>query len=116
MIDQQKNKSLYQNQEAYKKVNAYSQKPCLHQILTLIAFILHLILHSIWVVPPIVEIHDSILFILLAIFYLMLTLIVIDYLIITTSDPVDPLVISDESFLKNRAKELRYQNNKIRCK
>lgn len=112
MIDQPKDKALYQDQNAYKKINAYTQKPCLHQIFTLLAFLIHLVLHSIWTVPPLIKIDSSILHILLALFYLVLLLLIIDYLIITICDPVDPLVKSDESYLKNRAKELRHQNYK----
>ena len=79
----------------YKKNNAYTKKPSIQQIATLVLFLLHIVLHSIFIVPSIIEIDEIILYLFLAIFYILFIGLLIDYIVLTVSDPVDPLVESD---------------------
>jgi hypothetical protein len=59
---------------------------------TLILFITQLILHSVFVVPTLDDIKHVILWILLGFTYGMLLVIIYDFIYLTTTDPVDPLV------------------------
>lgn len=76
----------------YRKKNAYTKRPSIQQITTLILFLLHIVLHSIFIVPSLIEIDKIWLYLFLAIFYALFIGVLVDYIILTISDPVDPLV------------------------
>ena len=77
----------------YKKINAYTIKPVFEQILTIVLMIILIVFHSIFLVNPIIIINDSILLFLLALHYLFLFLMIVIYIVITNSDPVDRCII-----------------------
>ena len=77
----------------YKKINAYTMKPCKEQIITLVLVILLVILHAIFNVGAIFQVNHPILFIMFSIHYLLVVLLTIIYILITLKDPVDDLII-----------------------
>lgn len=72
--------------------NAYTQKPSREQIITLFLFGTQLILHSVFIVPPLDDIKKEILWVLLGFHYTLLILTAYDYVYLTTIDPVDKLI------------------------
>ena len=76
----------------YTKKNAYTKRASIQQITTLILFLSHITLHSIFIVPSLIEINKIWLYLFLAIFYAMFVGVLVDYMILTISDPVDPLI------------------------
>ena len=56
--------------------------------------IIMIILHSTFIVRPVITINNEILNILLALHYLTLLFIIVDYIIIVSFDPVDPLIVN----------------------
>lgn len=78
----------------YQKVNAYSGKPSIEQIATFGLALLVLVLHSIFLISPIRVIDHPILYVLLALNYILLVLLVFTYARITVFDPVDTYIIN----------------------
>lgn len=77
----------------YRKTNAYTTKPSLEQILTLALALLVVVLHSIFLVSPIRKIDHPILYIMLAINYILVVCLVYVYVRITIFDPVDSYIV-----------------------
>jgi hypothetical protein len=75
-------------------VNAYTTKPSFEQIITFLLALLVIILHSIFNVAAIRKIDHPILYVLLAINYILLVLIIYVYVRITVFDPVDTYIIN----------------------
>jgi hypothetical protein len=63
-------------------------------VLTLILFIAQLTLHSVFIVPVLDDIGHAVLWVLLSFHYVLLLVMAYDYLYLTVTDPVDPLVLS----------------------
>lgn len=79
----------------YQKTNAYTTRLSCEQIVTLILFVIQVVLHSVFVIPPMDDIGHAVLWVLLAFHYLLLLGIAYDYLYLTLTDPVDPLVLNE---------------------
>lgn len=77
-------------------MNAYSHKPSFQQILALVLFIIHLSMHCIFMIRPILKINHPILFFLWGINFLLLGFVGMDYFIITCGDPADELLVHPE--------------------
>lgn len=90
--ERKKRPPLQPRKGPYKKINAYTMKPCFEQIFTVSITFLILILHSVFNVAAIIEIDHPILYVLLGLTYLVVILLIITYVHITTKDPVDDLV------------------------
>jgi hypothetical protein len=69
-------------------------------VLTLLIFILQLAGHSVFIVPTLPGISNSILWTMLGFHYALLLVIGADYLYLTTKDPVDKLIISESQIVK----------------
>ena len=77
----------------YTKVNAYSRRPAIEQILAVVFFLAILTLHSRFIAPLIIEvIKHAVLIFMLSIHYALILLLSYDYIYLTFVDPVDPLV------------------------
>lgn len=93
-------KTKYKNQHPdrgprtgpYQKTNAYTLALSKEQIITFVLALIQIILHSVFIVHPIVCINHTILFLLLGFHYAMLALVLYDYIYLTIKDPVDRLV------------------------
>ena len=79
----------------YQLTNAYTSPFSCEQVITLILFIIQLVLHSVFVVPVLDDIHHAVLWVLLALHYVLLIGIAFDYINLTINDPVDPLVLDE---------------------
>jgi hypothetical protein len=78
----------------YTTINAYSKRASKEQIIAMIIFLVIIIFHSVFYVYPITIIDHPILWIILAITYALLGIMVYDYFIVTCSDPSDDLVMN----------------------
>ena len=76
----------------YKKTNACTIKCCFEQILTLFLAVGVVLLHSVFIVAPIIKIHQPILYIILAFNYLLVAALIIVYIKIILLDPVDSFI------------------------
>lgn len=76
----------------YQKTNAYTTPFSCEQVVTLVFFIVQLVLYCVFVIPPLDDIGHAILWVLLALTFLVLLIIAYDYIFLTVEDPVDPLV------------------------
>lgn len=104
--------TAHPNPVPYRKTNSYSQRPSFEQLLTLFLFALHLALHSIFVVAPILVIASPILFVGWALFYLTLLGMCVDYCLITCGDPVDQAIVDegDLAYCRYRNREMQMRN------
>jgi hypothetical protein len=57
-------------------------------------FTLQVVLHSVFVIPPLDDINHAALWVLLGFHYLLMIAIGYDYIYLTVTDPVDPLVLN----------------------
>lgn len=94
--------TLVNNQTAtppkpYLKTNSYSQRASLQQVLTLALFLALVVLQCVFMARPIVAIDHPVLYILWAIYWLLLLMIAVEYILLTRSDPVDRLVPEPEA-------------------
>lgn len=71
-------------------------------------FIAQLSGHSIFIVPILLKINHSILWILLGFHYALLLVIIYDYIYLTTKDPVDKLIINENELVKYTMSELKF--------
>ena len=98
----------------YVTVNGCTHSPSKEQIITIILYTLILVLHSIFIVPLIVNVHNNdvddrteILIILLVLSYITLIIVIYDYIWITVHDPVDRLVLNQELVIKYNPRFIR---------
>lgn len=80
----------------YSSKNACTQTPSPLSILTVLLYLAQVSLHSVYVVPGIVQINHPILWILLGVHYACLLFIIHDYVWILVHDPVDRLVLDPD--------------------
>ncbi len=80
----------------YEKVNAYSQPFSCEQVVTLFIVTTQIALHAVFVVPALPAIGSTVLWVMLGYCCAVLVLVVYDYMVVTVSDPVDPLVEREE--------------------
>lgn len=83
-------------------MNAYTQEASIEQILTIVLFVIEVAMHNIFVTSAISQQDSSILWIMLAVTYILLIVIMGDYFYLTCSDPVDDLVLGiDKGYKPN---------------
>ena len=82
--------------------NACTTPLALEQVITVILFLLQLALHSIFIIPPLDDISHVLLWILLGFHYILLLAIIYDYIYLSATDPVDPLVLDQEMMTRYR--------------
>jgi hypothetical protein len=58
----------------------------------LIVFLLHFIMHCVFLIRPIIAINQPILYCLWGIYLLLTLVVIVDYCILTCGDPVDNLL------------------------
>jgi hypothetical protein len=75
------------------KVNAYTQETSIEQILTIALFLVEVAMHNIFVTSAIAQQDSSVLWIMLAATYVLLAVIIGDYIYLTCTDPVDDLLL-----------------------
>ncbi len=92
-----------QNRKKYKKTNGCSRLPSLPMIGAVIFMVTLIVLHA-TIVSDIVGLGKAILTLMMVFSYLVLVIIIFDYVCLIISDPVDPRLL-DESFTE-RAKDL----------
>jgi palmitoyltransferase ZDHHC1/11 len=80
----------------YQTTNAYTTPYSCEQVVTLILFIIQLILYCVFVIPPLDDISNAILWVMLGVTFAVLLVIAYDYIYLTVADPVDPLVSGEE--------------------
>ena len=84
----------------YTTINACTHPPSKEQIITIIIYIIQLTLHSIFVLPGLISMnydpHKSILYFLLVLFYVLLVLIIYDFVWISVHDPVDRIIVDPD--------------------
>lgn len=80
----------------YRKVNAYSHPPSMEQIIAVVSYLVVLVLHSVFITPPIVSvIRHPLLIFMLALHYALVLVIAYDYICLTVKDPIDPLITGE---------------------
>ncbi len=77
-------------------MNAYTQPASCEQIFTIAIFLAQLIGHSIFIVPTLPGISNSILWTMLGLHYVLLLVIIYDYIYLTIKDPVDRLILNED--------------------
>ena len=80
-------------ERTYKKVNAYTKKCVFEQILTIVLFVIVTVLHNVFVTSSIGRQDSSILWVMLAVTYVTLIIVAIDYIYLTCTDPVDDVLL-----------------------
>lgn len=92
----------------YEKVNAYSQPFSCEQIITLFVATTQIALHAVFVIPSLPAIESIILWVMLGYCCAVLVLVGYDYMVVTVSDPVDPLVEQEELASGRAMGELKF--------
>ena len=77
----------------YTKVNAYSHKPAVEQILAMAIFVTIVALHAVFITTNAATLQSPYLWTIVAVSYGLLVLMAYDYVFITCNDPVDDLVL-----------------------
>jgi len=77
-------------------------------VITLILFVVQLVLHFVFIVPVLDDIGHAVLWVLLAFHYILLLAIAYDYINLTVTDPVDPLVLNEDLSNRFRVEDLSY--------
>ena len=84
--------------QSYKMVNGCKRQIECQQLFWVFGEIVILILYSAFVVPPIVQWNNVALIIFMTVFYVLLVPILYDYCRLTCTDPVDPNILSQQSY------------------
>lgn len=85
----------------------------MEQIITIIAMIVQLALHCIFMIRPIFAIDHPLLYFIWAILIMALVCMIIDYFILTCGDPADRLLEDSELVEVWKNKEIKYDRQDI---
>jgi hypothetical protein len=81
-------------------VNAYTHKPAFEQIFAIIVMIVIVAMHAVFITSATATLQSSILWVLVAVSYGLLVIIIYDYIFLTCTDPVDDLILKIEKNYK----------------